>query len=89
MTPVERCLWRQIDPETFQEVWDEMQDEWGTPESGVTEDLSIGSVIIQKLLTEKNDDNEDDETHIERVRRMLNYIANRNNTRNMREPIEF
>jgi hypothetical protein len=89
MPPVERCFWRQIDPETFQEVWDEMQDEWGTPDSGVTEIFPVESVIIQKLLTEKNDDNEDDETHIERVHRMVDYISNRNNIRNMREPIEF
>jgi hypothetical protein len=89
MTPVERCFWRQIDPETFQEVWDEIQDEWGTPDSGVTEIFSVESVIIQKLLTEKNYDNEDNETHIERVHRMVNYISNRNNARNTREPIEF
>ena len=41
MTPVERCLWRQIDAEAFQEVWDEVLKEWGTPESGITEDFPI------------------------------------------------
>jgi hypothetical protein len=50
----------------------------------------VGDHSSQKLLTERNDDNEDNETHIERrIHRMVNYIANRNSTRNIYEPIEF
>ena len=49
MTPVERCLWRQIDAEAFQEIWDEVLNEWGTLESEITEDFPIGSVILQVI----------------------------------------
>ena len=76
MSSVERCLWRQIDPKNFQEVWDEIQDEWGTPNSGVTVIFPVEFVVIQKLLAEKNYDNEDSETHIKRIHRMVNYLAN-------------
>jgi hypothetical protein len=77
VSPAERCLWRQIDPETFQEVWDEIQDEWGTPNNGVTAIFPVESAVIQKLLAERDDStkvedltNEDNETHIERIHRM-------------------
>ena len=62
-----------------------MLNEWGTLESEITEDFPIESVILQRLLIEKNDDNEDNETHIERVRRLEAYIA----ARMMQGPIEF
>ena len=78
-----------IDPENFQEAWDEIKGEWGKPPSGVTAIFPVESAVMQTLLAEENDDNGTSKTHTERIHRMVDHIANRNGTRNMYEPLEF